>query len=135
MQLDDITTYDAAKRTVAHPETGAMVTWPEMPEDAKGHMSTIFRLVYQLQVLEFRVRWQLKKTGVADTLICQPYIDDGITRTPAENPLHNLIEPVYACLWRYANTLKTDATRQFAMLYGDDVYTGGVKQTFSPPSV
>ncbi len=133
MQLNDITTYDADKRIAAHPQSGVMITWPETPAGAQGQLSTIFRLVYELQVLEFRTHWQVKQTGAADTLICQPYIDDGIERTPAENPLHNLIEPVYACLWRYVNHVSLDKKRLFALAYGDGIYTGGVRQTIARP--
>jgi len=134
LHLNDITTYDADQRIAAHPKSGVMVTWPETPKGAEGQLSTIFRLVYELQVLEFRTRWEVKQTGAAKTLICQPYIDDGIERKAAENPLHHLIEPVYACLWRYTNHLKTDPTRQFALIYGNDIYTGGVKQTIAQPN-
>jgi len=124
LTIDDITELDAAGRVVTHTASGLQVGWPETPE---GKFSTRFRMLFQGQGLEFHLRWELKESEGGETLICQPEIKDGIERKPEKDPINMLVEEVYACLWAYAKQVDTDTPRAFAMVYNDNIYTGGIR--------
>jgi len=124
LTIDDITELNASERVVVHTASGLQVGWPEIPE---GKFSTLFRLMFQGKGLEFNLRWELKKSEGGETLICQPEIKDGVERKLEEDPINMFVEEVYACLWAYAKQVDPDAPRAFAMIYNDNIYTGGIR--------
>ncbi|MDB2438477.1 hypothetical protein N9W89_07150 [Hellea sp.] len=125
LTLNDITTVDADARTVTHIASGLVIGWPETPP---GKFSTLFRLVFQGNGLEFQLRWELKQSAGGETLICQPEINDGAERAPKGDPINILVKEVYACLWAYAEHVQSgDKARAFAMVYNDNIYTGDVR--------
>jgi len=122
--INDITKVDANARLATHTPSGLQIGWPETPE---GKFSTLFRLLFQGKGLEFTLHWELKQSNDGETLICQPKIKDGLKRTPEEDPINMLVEEVYACLWAYAQQVDPDTPRAFAMVYNDNIYTGGIR--------
>ena len=124
LTIEDITNLDGSTRSVTHKASGLEIGWPETPQ---GKFSTLFRMTLQGKGLQFQLRWELKKSEGGETLICQPEIKDGVERKPDEDPINMLVEEVYACLWRYANHVDPDTPRAFAMIYNDNIYTGGIR--------
>lgn len=124
LTIDDITDVNTEMRMVTHTPSGLQIGWPETPPKK---FSTLFRLIFQGKGLEFNLLWELKQSDGGETLICQPEIKDGVERKLEEDPINMLVEEVYACLWAYAKQVDTDAPRAFAMVYNDNIYTGGVR--------
>jgi len=124
LTIDDITELDSKGRVVTHKASGLQLGWPETPPQK---FATLFRLIFQGNGLEFLLQWELKKSEGGETLICQPKIRDTVKRSPEEDPINMLVEEVYACLWAYAKHVDPDTPCVFAMVYNDNIYTGGVR--------
>ena len=124
LTIDDITSVDAQKRLVTHIASGLQIGWPEIPSDK---FSTLFRMTFQENGLEFKLRWELKKSDGGETLICQPEINDDVERQSEEDPINMLVKEVYACLWAYAKQVEPTKSRVFAMVYNGNIYTGDIR--------